>query len=245
MEYRSVVGRNLRCGESLVPLAPLRNKKLFTTYSRSATASNECFLDGPTTQPESWGPSVEKLRKSGPWVVALLLLLFLPWSHARRPVAKSFTMPIYGKAPRPIALLRIGTISLTHEKRGFFRMGMFPRAHLEGLAVELIFDSEQKDLLPVLTSRLQRLSRNRWNGSGFQWGRQGELPVLVAERIRPAPGEWLLEGVSFRLGGHRIQAPRARLQSRTDQTFLLFDNYQIPLADLSRSRKPPAPVTKP
>ncbi|MBG90132.1 MAG: hypothetical protein CMO80_24985, partial [Verrucomicrobiales bacterium] len=52
--------------------------------------------------------------------------------------ARGMVMPIYGNGPRAEAVLRVDTVSTTHQKRRFFRVGLLPAGRLDRVSLELL-----------------------------------------------------------------------------------------------------------
>lgn len=116
----------------------------------------------------------------------------LPPTDARR-----FVMPVYveGKSA-PVAVLRIEQLATEYEKRGLFRVGLFPKAVCTGVSVEL--DSIER--LPAALASLQRLIERSRRGQTWELRlvrvsvRSGPAQVLAIGRVTPADAKaWRLE----------------------------------------------------
>jgi len=110
-------------------------------------------------------------------------------------------MPFYaaGQAA-PVAVLRVERLSTEFEKRGLFRVGLFPKVILTGVSVEL--DSLER--LPAALASLQRIIEH--SRQGHQWEMRlvrisvrGEpANTLALGRVTPETSAvWRLENLSY------------------------------------------------
>lgn len=144
-------------------------------------------------------------------------------------------MPMYadGQAA-PVAVLRIERLSTEYEKRGLFRVGLFPRAIFTGVVVEL--DSVER--LPGALANLQRLIEQSRKEHPWEMRlvrvhvRSHPAHVLAIGRLTPDGSKaWRLENVSpVRSDGQARMPVTGRL--RGDATLELpAQAVPVPLLD--------------
>jgi hypothetical protein len=178
------------------------------------------------------------------WELILIGGLLLPGclqSAGAASLASGIVMPVYGSEQRAEAVLRVQSLSITHQKRGFFRVGLLPAGRLDGVSLTLLAG---KDLTPEAVRRADRklaalASREVWEIHGFQFAREGAAPVIRASLVAPAGADrFRLKGVTINLAGRAIALPTAFIDLKSPFPSLNFNDYAIPLAELLPPAQP-------